>query len=1350
MKRAILLGLLIFIGLFLLIKSVDLSDIESIIIEKIYSNGKGKILDDSSVLVKTSPPEDSSSLVSLDGGGGDQGIIFLSNNPLNFITVTEKSHQTIQNYPIQTARPFIQGEISNYPQAVLNNVPLQTQADVKQRWPDGSVKHAILTFYIPSLNADSSLQIFFQNQLDGNNEGYLTQQNMLQSQYNFDAVMDLTSNAQVRSVSARDMLIAGDLTYWMQGSIATSIILADHSSQRTYDIGFNQYRPFRPIYHATFFPLINKIRVRYIGEAANTEELGEFSYNLALKLGLSPQTLVYTKNAFTQNSASRWTKEFWIGGAPSAVNIDHNLPYLIQTFFVPNYDTSKVIPESKISSDYSEWIGAQKDIGNSALWQIDMGSTGGRRDIGPYTDWVVRWLYTGDYRSKEIASGLADLAGAWPVQFREARQGTYFLRGSTAVSALGKVISITARPNVQGRLLNGEGSDAVTYVGPATSSWVPDGAHLPDPYSVLYTLTGDYWYLEQMYFWSSWSAAKFAAGNANELRLNYFRGPSGEFGGIQDQVRGEAWVFRFRTQTAFLAPDTDTEKTYFTTLANDAIARWEGQRDIPCSTCANYPDNTRVWDWANTFGKGRWIQNGPYPETHNLGIPPLHHWASFNNLLLPGPTNPINETITTSVSATWEENMLLYALGRGKELGFATDALLTWLAPYLIGQLTNPSYDPYLTIAYMTPTAKQVSGQWYGTWHTTWGEVKNGFKSWYYNPQDSRYARNYFESNSLGDTIHGYAYIIIPGLSMITDKPGGTEAWNLANQLILTAPNNPLALQKQNENPKWLILPRISSGSSPFDYSLFITPTTQTVQQGQTTQPYILTVTSLSGIPEGVVFTAPSLPLGVTAQFTPASCTPTLTQSCTSNMVLQTSSTTPAQSYSLSVTGRSLLNNTLKQANYNLGVSQNLVLTSLNPNYIQNGVSQTVQLIGTGFSTASCDVNVNGNLASSLNYTVNCVSDQRINLTVPGSISVGTYSLSAVTLNSGAIIGTSNSLPLTVTQGSAVDSDGDGVPDTIDRCSNTPSYAVTTYGINRFNGCPIPPIYPMSTSLTTDFSNVPDLFNVENLRIGIIGKSAITFNRPINVLWRNNTGPLVAHELPIGFGEWAINITKNLIFINSTKRPIFNVSAEVTFFDTGLTNPVLYKDGVICDSSKCYILSFDTIFGDVVANVSGFSSYSVSQGSCGDSICSIAESCSSCSADCGSCQGTGGGSSGGSGGGGRTSSGPVINRVVTQCSDGLDNDGDGLIDYSADKGCFNVDDNVELDSSQLEGYSDNGEIDKINKEVSSKVNKDIRFIFWIILSTLMMGIAISLILILKHLRIHRRYVQMSKIALDKS
>ena len=61
------------------------------------------------------------------------------------------------------------------------------------------------------------------------------------------------------------MLRNGDFIYWTQGPIASTIILADHTG-RKYDMGFDQYRPFRPIFHATFWPALNKIRVRFIGE----------------------------------------------------------------------------------------------------------------------------------------------------------------------------------------------------------------------------------------------------------------------------------------------------------------------------------------------------------------------------------------------------------------------------------------------------------------------------------------------------------------------------------------------------------------------------------------------------------------------------------------------------------------------------------------------------------------------------------------------------------------------------------------------------------------------------------------------------------------------------------------------------------------------------------------------------------------------------------------------------------------------------------------------------------------------------------------------------------------------------
>ena len=53
----------------------------------------------------------------------------------------------------------------------------------------------------------------------------------------------------------------------------TSVILSDHSSARSFDIGFDGNRSFRPIFHATFWLGINKVKIRYIGEISNTEAL---------------------------------------------------------------------------------------------------------------------------------------------------------------------------------------------------------------------------------------------------------------------------------------------------------------------------------------------------------------------------------------------------------------------------------------------------------------------------------------------------------------------------------------------------------------------------------------------------------------------------------------------------------------------------------------------------------------------------------------------------------------------------------------------------------------------------------------------------------------------------------------------------------------------------------------------------------------------------------------------------------------------------------------------------------------------------------------------------------------------
>lgn len=790
----------------------------------------------------------------------------------NSLTVQETAGITTTNYPIQIGRPFAPGEIAQFPQAVIDGTPVVTQADVKQRWPEGSVKHAILSFLIPALTAHSTVTVTFRNKDTGNNIP-LTPAEMLADDFNFDAVMELT-NEMTQTVSARTMIQNGHFTYWTSGPIATTVILADHSATRTYDLGFKKrkftalttgitatdtrmnlffggdigalsfpttirienediriasvpgnaltvapngrgfnrttaashssgavveslsqatdfrsapndsYRSFRPIFIATFWPTIHKVRVRYIGEVANTMALEDQVYSLVLKLGWSNPQIVYSKSTFTHTAASRWTRVFWIHGDPTSVAINQNLSYLSSSAFLPNYDLTKVPAESAIAAAFDTWANAARDLYDAGNWTKAMGTTGGRPDIGPYPDWTVRWLYTGDRRMEEQAQGNADLAAAWPMHFREGDSHKFLDRAQT-VPGIGRILSISDRKTIS--LVTGlefaytTESDKVIQVGPRSDGgWIPDLAHQPDPFSPQYLLTGDYWYLEEMYFWASWSAA-FPNGAASAFFFG--RGPTGAEGGLPYgtgtiQVRGQAWAFRNRVQAAFLAPDSHAEKEYFQILVADAVGIWEGMRNITGTTS----EGNALWNWGKTtaaqgFG--------------TLGTPPLHQWERGSGGFV---QEPLDGSVVGEATAPWEQNFLLWSLGRAKELGYATEALVSWLGANLIGQITNPDYNPYLSANYRMPTVRRSDGKYFDTW----AGLRSGFPSTF-DP-----AANF--TGQLPDAVHGYPFIALAAASMVTNEAGGPAAWDWIAQQALCAAS-------LTNNPKWAILPRVISGN---------------------------------------------------------------------------------------------------------------------------------------------------------------------------------------------------------------------------------------------------------------------------------------------------------------------------------------------------------------------------------------------------------------------------------------------------------------------------------------------------------------------------------------------------------
>ena len=109
------------------------------------------------------------------------------------VKIHSKSRQSQVGYPVSVPRLFQQGEIGHFAQAVVEGSAVLTQCDVKNRWPDGSLQFAIVSFVIPSLPGNGSVEVNFQDQATGNNTGHLDMNGMLDSGYDFEGRIHVDS-----------------------------------------------------------------------------------------------------------------------------------------------------------------------------------------------------------------------------------------------------------------------------------------------------------------------------------------------------------------------------------------------------------------------------------------------------------------------------------------------------------------------------------------------------------------------------------------------------------------------------------------------------------------------------------------------------------------------------------------------------------------------------------------------------------------------------------------------------------------------------------------------------------------------------------------------------------------------------------------------------------------------------------------------------------------------------------------------------------------------------------------------------------------------------------------------------
>lgn len=677
----------------------------------------------------------------------------------NSVTLTELTGSAQTSRPFSISRVFAQGEIAAYAQPSVSGTPLSTwQCDKLSSWPDGSLKHAIISFKY-SLTASGAVTVSFVNNTNPSSAGNLaatqaaalTQAQMLAFDpgtgastwgAEIDALQGTTQTA-----NARTMLTAGSWRYWLRGPVVTQVIVEDRTSTRAYDFGWQcasnctatdyttvtwstapsaTYKSLHPIFVETFYPGWSGVQTDYILEDPWTDRLQDQYYSLTLKAHSDQSITQFTRTNLWHNAATRWRERYWEGTTPARVKTDLNFPYLVQSHAVLNWDQTKVVGAGAISQEktsFQSFMASSStfltslpenllDIRSNGEYIWDTGSSGGRGEIGPLPRWDVRWLYTQDEGLYRVMLGNAATLAQMPYHVREARTDNYFLSSALeptpTTKAFGYFLSNDARPS--GNFYNiygGSGSDPISPVG--TNRDAPGAGG--DPFGTLLLSGRDnsttMWAIDMGHIVPTAYSAYLATGDwfwleevyASAHWSTYYQSNDGGLALLDEynfNGRGLAWPLRNLAFGAFLAPDGDKEGLYLNEKTANNIAVNEGKFNL---TTGTYYNNA-AWQ----YGKN---SNLYYNRNKNCdgcsssasASDPLYYPYFQTNTNIAGTTGLFCEFSSSTVGrehSPWQVGYIITAFGWMQRLGFTdADLVLGAHSKYIVDLVQAPGTSGY-------------------------------------------------------------------------------------------------------------------------------------------------------------------------------------------------------------------------------------------------------------------------------------------------------------------------------------------------------------------------------------------------------------------------------------------------------------------------------------------------------------------------------------------------------------------------------------------------------------------------------------------------------------------------------
>ncbi|MBY0310210.1 peptidoglycan-binding protein [Patescibacteria group bacterium] len=427
--------------------------------------------------------------------------------------------------PVQMGQAFVAGDLPGNSGVVAevrgNNVP--TQIDVKTKYPDGSVRFGVVTMLAPSIAANSSSNAML------NPASQSGTPLSLATMPNYSVVVTLKTSSNTYTFDAAKLLAteltAGRVTYWRQGPVVTEgrfEVPVVSSMRLVFDV-------------SKFADGTYTTDVHFNNDHAMTSSGDTLNYTATIAQNGST---VYNSGSLTHHQYQTWHKMIYSTGQETRVNVQRDIPYLMSTGAILNFETSFGVDSNHMPSNTYEPLG----IGGIATY---MPGTGGRQDIGPITGTNGAWLLTQSDTAAKSALAQADAAGSVPWHYYDPTTKDY--------------LSLDKYPTLWA---DGRGYPTLTQFT-KDDVWSPENAHQPALSFIPYLFTGSRYHLDQINAQASWTVmAGWNAPRQDGLGLVVHD---------MNQVRGAGWDLRQIDEAAWANPDGTTAKNYWQKILNNNL-----------------------------------------------------------------------------------------------------------------------------------------------------------------------------------------------------------------------------------------------------------------------------------------------------------------------------------------------------------------------------------------------------------------------------------------------------------------------------------------------------------------------------------------------------------------------------------------------------------------------------------------------------------------------------------------------------------------------------------------------------------------------------------------------------------